>query len=261
VRATALIVTAGPSVGKRFALEPGISYVGSAANAAIPLSPTASQTHAVLEVSPEGSVRVRNRSPRGTLVNGAPIDVAVLSDGDVVQFGNELALRVQAGLRSGKVTSKNSQREWFRRPGLIVALGGYLLAMAALAAFLSSQNSEPAVLDMGQLNQATQSLTSGLIEGRTSFNPLVIRELGNTDVPLTLGPVARSALPRPLAESIGRTMSRALLDASALENQQRRAEAEDAYRTIIAAVPDPDSPVSRIAAARLSGLLSASSTQ
>lgn len=83
-----LVVSKGPEAGERFYLEGTELSVGRDPKSSIFLNDmTVSRTHATLHIDEEG-VSIRDSgSLNGTHVNGMVIDVATLSDGDIVQIG------------------------------------------------------------------------------------------------------------------------------------------------------------------------------
>src|SRR5438093_4729821 len=86
-----LTINGGSLAGREFDLETGFLTVGPSDNFNIRLDPLteriASKQHAFIEARPDGYYITDNKSTNGTLVNGAAIDVAKLSDGDLIQFG------------------------------------------------------------------------------------------------------------------------------------------------------------------------------
>jgi serine/threonine protein kinase len=83
-----LIVTAGPDKGRTFTLQPGAKLsLGRSRSAAGRLSdPAVSRLHCEIEVEGE-QTQLANRSDKGTLVNGEPVDECVLRPGDLVRIG------------------------------------------------------------------------------------------------------------------------------------------------------------------------------
>lgn len=126
-----LEVLNGPQRGDVFELSRSPMVVGKG-DVDISLQVTGvSRSHAKLVRAADGTVSLLDlASTNGTLVNGTPVDLATLHDGDRVQFGPEVVLRVgfarrQAGPDAKELSSR--QLEVAR----LVARGGTNAAIAA----------------------------------------------------------------------------------------------------------------------------------
>jgi two-component system cell cycle response regulator len=88
-----LIVLAGESLGQMFRVDGSETVIGRAADAAIRLQDDGvSRRHARI-VQTGGELHIEDlRSANGTLVNGHPIQSAVLRDGDKIQMGSTTIL-------------------------------------------------------------------------------------------------------------------------------------------------------------------------
>ena len=76
------------AVTKLIALERPITHIGRGLIADVRLEDShVSRRHAILAVRGEGARVLDDRSSNGTYVNGRPVTVAHLSDGDVLRFG------------------------------------------------------------------------------------------------------------------------------------------------------------------------------
>lgn len=95
-----LTINSGSLAGREFTLETGFLTIGRSDNCSIRLDPLteriASKQHAFIEAKPDGYYVTDNKSTNGTLLNGAPVETAKLTNGDEVQFGkNGVTARVQ----------------------------------------------------------------------------------------------------------------------------------------------------------------------
>jgi len=86
-----LTINGGSLNGQEFVLETGFLTVGRSETCSIRFDPLteriASKQHAFIEAKPDGFYVTDNNSTNGTLLNGAQIETAKLSDGDTIQFG------------------------------------------------------------------------------------------------------------------------------------------------------------------------------
>jgi RsiW-degrading membrane proteinase PrsW (M82 family) len=101
-----LTLESGTLAGQEFTLETGFLTVGRSETCSVRFDPQteriASKQHAFIEAKPDGYYVTDNQSTNGTLVNGARIDSAKLSNGDVIQFGkNGVTARVEIDAPDG----------------------------------------------------------------------------------------------------------------------------------------------------------------
>lgn len=86
-----LRIDGGSLAGRSFDLESGFLTIGRGETCSVRFDPQAeriaSKQHAFIEAKADGYYVTDNQSTNGTLVNGASVATAKLSDGDQIQFG------------------------------------------------------------------------------------------------------------------------------------------------------------------------------
>src|SRR5689334_25281333 len=86
-----LTMTSGSLAGRQYDLETGFLTIGRGDTCTVRFDPLAeriaSKQHAFIEAKPDGYYITDNCSTNGTLVNGEPIQIKKLADGDTIQFG------------------------------------------------------------------------------------------------------------------------------------------------------------------------------
>lgn len=96
-RQPALVVLAGPSVGKAYRLGPGATRLGRSYGQEITLDDEGvSRHHATIQIDPTGAALIQDaRSTNGTRLNGELLSTAPqpLRDGDRVQLGTTVLLK------------------------------------------------------------------------------------------------------------------------------------------------------------------------
>lgn len=100
-----LVQRRGPASGRSFPLASGVTWLGRAPDAPVPLAtPHASPRHAELEVTPNG-VLLRNLDMQlGTRVGGYKVHVMLLAEGQLIEIGDEaFELRAEVGEPRGSV--------------------------------------------------------------------------------------------------------------------------------------------------------------
>jgi two-component system cell cycle response regulator len=89
-----LIVLAGSNVGEMYRLEEGETFLGRGQNATVKLIDDGiSRRHARI-VQQNGEVLIEDlKSSNGTIVNGAPVSMQLLKDGDKIRLGSTTVLK------------------------------------------------------------------------------------------------------------------------------------------------------------------------
>ncbi|MCA9707881.1 MAG: FHA domain-containing protein [Myxococcales bacterium] len=89
-----LQVLSGPEAGRLFVLPPGPSIIGRGAKAEVRIDESGvSREHAKLIVGDDVINLVDLGSTNGTFLDGAPIDAAIVRDGNRIHVGPDVALR------------------------------------------------------------------------------------------------------------------------------------------------------------------------
>lgn len=89
-----LQVLSGAEAGRLFVLEPGPSIIGRGAKAEVQIDDTGiSREHAKIIVGEELVNLVDLGSTNGTFLDGAPIDAAIVRDGNRIHVGPDVSLR------------------------------------------------------------------------------------------------------------------------------------------------------------------------
>lgn len=229
-----LLIRKGPTAGSRIELELGRVEIGrdpGPDGVLLPGDSQVSRLHGELRED-KGRVVYRNLSPNGTLVDRAIVkEERELAPGAELRLGSEYLIEVQfrPRERAAKTAPEaESGAPWrsglLARPAVRAGLAIYLLALVALAVFLSLRG-ETTVVD--------------------EFAP-AHREYLASYRPVGVDPEARKAR---LARA-----DRLVADLLALERTEAWDEARTACRELMAIDADPRSPVYRFAARHLGAL-------
>jgi hypothetical protein len=229
-----LVGLAGPLKGRRVVLDPGAATTLGRADGSTLKVPgeLVSERHALIQRGANRQWSLINRSPYGTLVNGQPATEAPLAPGSSIQVG-------QASLFRFEITAVEEREESplvqgiRKRPILIAAGGAYLLLMISVAVVLSARGGQAAEQAVVSLEQIELSLagTGSYLTGPRGH----VRAAGKPDETL-------------------KVVRELMVDAWALERQERWREAMENYADVIDLVPDLDAPVARLANRRMTVL-------
>jgi pSer/pThr/pTyr-binding forkhead associated (FHA) protein len=257
---------AGSCSGKTYRFQDDSASIGSAPSSNIRISGRlVSESHAVIERTPNGTFLLRNRSPHGTFVNRLRIDVHVLAVGDRIQIGEGGILEFRAGSTSAKsgAAQPSPRKSGAKRYVIIAALAVYLVAMGTFIAFLATQSS-------GDLGVSANSLSTSIAATRAQLlaNDFAERRIngevlpsGSSDVSAPYFALLAAIARGDSAESIGARVDSLLAtvrsdfdDARILEQQERHKEAKRLYHRVLDELPDSRLPLAQLAAKRLTKL-------
>jgi pSer/pThr/pTyr-binding forkhead associated (FHA) protein len=227
-----LVGLAGPLKGRRLLLDAAVANtVGRADGCTVRVQgELVSEQHAVIQRNASRQWSITNRSPYGTLVNGQATTETLLAPSSSIQVG-------QASLFRFEVTTVEEREESAlvrgirKRPLLVVAGGVYLLLMIAVAVILSSWGGLAAQQTVVSLEQIKLSL-----EGTDRY---------------LMGPKGQLAHSAERPDETLEAVRELMVDAWALERQERWREAMENYADVINLVPDLDAPVARLANRRM----------
>lgn len=253
-----LRIVAGSGAGRTLKLQKVVTVIGSAKSADLVIEgEKVAENHASIEAAAEGSYVLRNRSPFGTLVNKARIDVHALADGERIQIGAAALVEFRAGAPTKTRTDVTSGKKVMY--GVLGA--AYLVAMGVLAVVLQNMRGD----DQGGI--AESEITSALEDTRAMLDPerkdvarpsaAVIIDDSDPTAPYyavlnaQLGGEDPAAIEKQVDEFVNLLGTR-LREASAFERQERWVEADRKYRNVMQMLPAQPSPVSMLAARRLS---------
>ncbi len=255
-----LRIVAGSGAGRTLKLHNRVTVIGCAKSADLVIEgEKVAENHASIESGADGTYVLRNRSPFGTLVNKARVDVHPLADGERIQIGAAALVEFRAGTPTKTRTATTSGKKTM----YLVLGAAYLLAMGALAFVLEG------LRDPGGGGIAESEIVNALDRTRAMFDPErkdVARPstaviIDDTDPTAAYYRVLNAQLrgedPGSVAEQLEEFMGQLgmhLRDASAFERQERWQEAEREYRQVMQMLPAQPSPVSMLAARRLSAI-------
>jgi hypothetical protein len=252
-----LRVIAGAGAGRTLKLQKLVSVIGSAKGSDLQLEgEKVAENHASIEASPDGTCVLRNRSPYGTLVNKARVDVHRLADGDRIQIGAAALLEFHGtGAKVPRAGGATNSRKILIGAGL----GVYLIAMIAVAVSLSDDTSSSAAVSAAQLDEALKATRSAMVAKLADAKS----PPANVPVDADDATAAYYKVINARASGADASVVNADLDAfisevrehlqegAALERQERFKEARVQYRRVLEMLPDMKLRAASLAANRL----------
>ena len=266
----ALKVLQGQSSGTTCVLKSDSCSIGTGNNCTLRvIGRHISEVHAVLGRQADGNWAVTNKSPNGSFVNQKRIQTQILQEGDILQIGVETLIRLEnvgkaATTKKHKAirdTSSARAGRLGKRPGMIIGIGSYLLALVGAGIYLSASGdaeSELALLKSdveSALTETSETLHSkwqalamtgdgdvGLTDTRTEEAHLYysIVSAGTTDADRE----------RAINELVRRAGDTFFL-AWQMEQQGNEAGAREQYEIVIGLAPDLRLQITWLAARQL----------
>ena len=143
----ALKVLQGQSSGTTCVLKSDSCSIGTGNNCTLRvIGRHISDVHAVLGRQADGNWAVTNKSPNGSFVNQKRIQTQILQEGDVLQIGVETLIRLENVGKPAKIKRDKSKQDRSsvragllgKRPGMMIGISAYLLALVAAGVYLST---------------------------------------------------------------------------------------------------------------------------
>jgi hypothetical protein len=266
-----LKIIRGPSKGKRFRLTKDEVSIGSGSdNDVQQAGQYMSEVHAVINKRSDGSWFVTNRSPSGTFLNRTRVDSHVLANGDFIQFGSEVLVQFAVdetakkkrgfgkGADGSKAGGKKVSSMLSDRPGVVIGVGAYLLAMVALIGFFAFgdfSNEEPA-LGLDDVSAAVER-TRTILLAQKEIEPKYRATTNTDDSALFYSIIASAKLPdgdNQREQRIDRLVTQLDERFFVAWNHEKRKQLEKAieeYEKIVRMAPDIRIPTTQLASKRL----------